>query len=113
MKLRKSIPAALIGGALVAGAIGFGPTVASSIGSEPTKQEQKASAVVPTTQLSGGSATISSASVREPRKLCEYESPQGCVGWYPNVNTCRDISNHGTPAQIRACLVWSGFGSRG
>jgi hypothetical protein len=114
MKLRKSIAAVVVGSALLAGAVTSGPATALAADLVPKKQEQKASAVVPAGEGRSRGVTINlAATANEPRKLCEYESPQGCVGWYPNWNTCRDISHHGTPAQIRACLLWSGFGSRG
>lgn len=113
MQLRKRLAAVVLGSTLLIGAVTSGPVAATAFDLVPTKQEQKASSVGPAGAGRGVDAAITLASANETRKPCEYESPQGCVGWYPNANTCRDISHHGTPAQIRACLLWSGFGSRG
>jgi len=47
------------------------------------------------------------------QKECAYLNGSQCTGWYPNTDTCRNIAHHGTSYQIRTCLFWSGFGSRG
>jgi hypothetical protein len=113
MRLFRNVAAVVAGGALLAGAVVLGSSAATAGDVVPMKQEQKASVVAPMIGVQDRVMATTTATAMEPRKLCEYESPQGCVGWYPNANTCRDISHHGTPAQIRACLLWSGFGSRG
>ncbi|AKK03971.1 hypothetical protein [Corynebacterium epidermidicanis] len=55
------------------------------------------------------------ATTVQPRAVCEYEDGAHCTGWYPNENTCQDIFNKPgvTDYQLRACLAWSGHGSRG
>ena len=65
-----------------------------------------------TTSGAGPSAAATNV---QPFKICEYENGSQCTGWYPNPDTCRDIFKKPgvTDYQLRACLAWSGHGSRG
>ncbi|VXB61442.1 exported hypothetical protein [Curtobacterium sp. 8I-2] len=67
-------------------------------------------AIVGLVVISGGMFVgASPASAKE----CAYLNGAQCTGWYANADTCKGIAYYGSPAHIRACEAWAGFGSHG